>query len=198
MAGVSATHAALLRSRGSPRNFRKTTATVLDRGGPLIVGPICSMLLVVARIPFVSRAFAALSSLVAATRLLTLPVESGPVSRTRFRSCAWTRSPTVDDYVSTALELVACPWTRCLTPLLFGHAVQPGGSAACDASMWSALCGANDCGDCRSCCSWGLVAVAPRARCVGYRSLTERCSCTGCLAGFNCPVEIIGSSSPNV
>jgi hypothetical protein len=72
---------------------------------PLIVGPICSMLLVDARKPYISWAFATLWSLVAVTRLLTLPVESRPVSRTESPSCAVAGSSRVDGYVSSWTQL---------------------------------------------------------------------------------------------
>jgi hypothetical protein len=72
---------------------------------PLVVGPICSMLLVDARKPYISWAFATLWSLVAVTRLLTLPVESRPVSRTESPSCAVAGSSRVDGYVSSWTQL---------------------------------------------------------------------------------------------
>jgi hypothetical protein len=68
-----------------------------DRGGappgsrtpnPLIIGWICSALLVVAQDPSICWAFAALWSFVAAARLLSLPEESRPVSRPS-ESTAW-------------------------------------------------------------------------------------------------------------
>jgi hypothetical protein len=68
---------------------------------PLIIGPICSTLLVAVRNCPLTWAFAVRSWFVVAVRSLTLPVESRPVSRPESPSCCVARSARVDGYASS-------------------------------------------------------------------------------------------------
>jgi hypothetical protein len=83
-----------------------------DRGGappgtrtpnPLIVGLICSTLLVAVRNCPLTWAYAVRSWFVAAVRFLTLPIESRPVSRPETPFCRLVRPARVDGYVSWLL-----------------------------------------------------------------------------------------------
>jgi hypothetical protein len=87
-----------------------------DRGGtppgtrtpnPLIIGLICSTLLVAVRNCYLTWAFAVRSWFVATPRFLTSPVESRPISRPTSRSCCVACPATVNGYVSRVLTSVA-------------------------------------------------------------------------------------------